>query len=52
MSRKALFSYPKTGDATMIDKPKPKPLPTSTAIVHPPTPPKGKKGNRVTMVLK
>jgi len=46
------FLCPKTGGELMNDKAKPKPVPTTTAIVHPPTPPRGKKGSRVTMVLK
>lgn len=37
----------------MSEKPKPKPVVTHTALVHPPAPPRGKKkGGRVTGVLK
>ncbi|WP_279388511.1 hypothetical protein [Anaerospora hongkongensis] len=34
------------------DKPKPRPEITHTAIVHPPVPPRGKKGGRVTGILR
>ena len=35
----------------MGDKQKPKPIPTHTAIIHPPTPPRPKKG-LTGMILK
>ncbi|CQR73321.1 hypothetical protein SpAn4DRAFT_2553 [Sporomusa ovata] len=47
------FSYAQKQEAKLMsDKAKPKPVPTTTAIVHPPTLPRGKKGSKVTGVLR